>query len=77
MQHFNSLFTPGDVSSAGKGELSGLCDAMECSPSSSIYVGKDVEAAAKLGMRVLKTTGDQTETVKALEEACQTSLVRS
>ena len=76
-QHFNFLFTPGEGTGPGGGELSGLIKDMGYTPKECLYVGQagtGIEGAAKLGMRVIKAEADQATTVRSLEEACETSL---
>jgi len=76
-QHFNAVITPGGSPGVASEELSGLLGRLGDFPSDRcIYVGTSgLEAATKLGMMAIKWTGDQDDVVRALEAACETSLV--
>jgi hypothetical protein len=76
-QHFNAVITPGGSPGVASEELSGLLGRLGDFPSDRcIYVGTSgLEAATKLGMMAIKWTGDQGDVVRALEAACETSLV--
>ena len=78
-QHFNAAITPGGSSGVASEELSGLLARLGDFPSERcIYVGTSgLETATKLGMMAIKWTGDQGDVVRALEAACETSLVRT
>ena len=78
-QHFNAVITPGGSPGVASEELSGLLGRLGDFPSDRcIYVGTSgLEAATKLGMMAIKWTGDQGDVVRALEAACETSLVRT